>query len=126
MSTVFHPRRVYRRAELVSLLSPKSLAIVGARRSPALPGVPTTKELGFNLDVAGDYILMAPARTPVANLRLLNERIARAMDNAEVRERLAQLGFDPMSETPEIMAAKFARLTQDVHRVVKELGVEPQ
>ena len=78
------------------------------------------------LGEAGDYILMAPARTPVANLRLLNERIARAMDNAEVRERLAQLGFDPMSETPEIMAAKFARLTQDVHRVVKELGVEPQ
>lgn len=104
----------------------RGLALVATKRSNALSGVPTAKELGFDLDISGDYIVLVPAKTPAATVRILNNMIARAMDSNDARDRLIQLGFDPLTETPEFMAAKFSRLNQDVRRTVKELGVEPQ
>jgi tripartite-type tricarboxylate transporter receptor subunit TctC len=104
----------------------RGLAVISAARSPVLPGVPTARELGFDIQITGDYDLFAPARTPQAVIALLNDRVTRALDGADARDKLASLGFEPLVEKPAAMAAKFARLSQDIHRVVKEAGITPK
>ncbi|WPB56512.1 tripartite tricarboxylate transporter substrate binding protein [Xylophilus sp. GOD-11R] len=64
------------------------LAITGDKRSPAIPDVPTFKELGVNVPVTQWYGLVAPAGTPEPVLRTLQEHLSRALATAEVRDAI--------------------------------------
>jgi tripartite-type tricarboxylate transporter receptor subunit TctC len=64
------------------------LAITGDKRSPAIPDVPTFKELGLNIPVTQWYGLAAPDGTPPAILKLLSEHLSRALATAEVRDAI--------------------------------------
>jgi tripartite-type tricarboxylate transporter receptor subunit TctC len=104
----------------------RALAIVGSARSPLLPGVPTAKELGIDVDVNGDNALFAPARTPQPTINLLNEKIGLALASQEARQGLGALGFEPQSESPAAIKAKFERLSLEIHKAVREAGITPQ
>jgi tripartite-type tricarboxylate transporter receptor subunit TctC len=80
----------------------QALAVSTPQRNAALPQVPTTVEAG----VAGsDYVfwvgMIAPAATPAAIIRQLNEEAMKALASADVKERLNKLGADPMPMSPE-------------------------
>ncbi len=103
----------------------RALAVTSAKRSPALPDVPTVAELGF--PGFADYTwvaFLAPAGTPPAVIRQLNAEINRALTAPEVRERMAGLAFEPTPMSP----AEFEKvLRADVERyakVVKDLGLK--
>ncbi|RZM02611.1 MAG: tripartite tricarboxylate transporter substrate binding protein [Variovorax sp.] len=64
------------------------LARDGERRSPALPDVPTFKELGVSVPVVQWYGLAAPAGTPAPVVRHLSEHLGRALASAEVRDAI--------------------------------------
>jgi tripartite-type tricarboxylate transporter receptor subunit TctC len=66
----------------------KVLAITGDKRSPALPDVPTFKELGVDVQVTQWYGLAAPAGTPAPVLKLLADHLARALADPEVRQTI--------------------------------------
>ncbi|MCJ0764000.1 Bug family tripartite tricarboxylate transporter substrate binding protein [Variovorax terrae] len=66
----------------------KVLALTGDRRSPALPEVPTFKELGINVVVTQWYGLVAPAGTPRDIVRTLSEHLARALATPEVQQAI--------------------------------------
>lgn len=74
----------------------KVLAVNGAHRAPALPDVPTLSELGFpgfeSLEWNG---LFARAGTPDALASRLQASLLKALDSAEVREKLSKLGALP-------------------------------
>jgi len=66
-----------------------------ARRSPALPNIPTTREAGLpEFEVSAWYGLFAPKGTPKAVLDALSEALDKALDDDTVRKRLADLGCD--------------------------------
>lgn len=80
----------------------KALGVSAARRSTALPDVPTFIENGLPDFVASSWIgLLAPAKTPRAIVDRLHRDTVAALQTPEVRERYALLGIDPVGNTPE-------------------------
>jgi tripartite-type tricarboxylate transporter receptor subunit TctC len=73
----------------------KAFAVTGDKRSPMLPGVPTTKEAGlpqFNLTVW--FGLSAPKGTPQPVVDKLNKALGVALNDPNVVKRFADLGYD--------------------------------
>lgn len=64
------------------------LAITGDKRNPAIPDVPTFKELGVNVPVTQWYGLVAPAGTPEAVVKHLSDHLSRALATPEVRDAI--------------------------------------
>jgi tripartite-type tricarboxylate transporter receptor subunit TctC len=104
-----------------------ALGVSTAKRSSALPNVPTIAEGGlpgfdYNLWVG----LWAPAGTPQDIVDKINADVARALATPDVRERLAGLGAEPMVMTP----AEFRKLMRDEMddsaKVVKAAGIKAQ
>jgi tripartite-type tricarboxylate transporter receptor subunit TctC len=84
----------------------RGLAVTSKARSRSLPDVPTTAEAGFP-GIAGDNWqgVVVPAGTPREVIGFLHREIVSILALADVKERLAVLGFEPVASTP----AEFAR-----------------
>ncbi len=79
----------------------RALAVTGAKRSPALPDVPTLAESGFpGYDVTSWFGLFAPASTPTNVIEKLNAEVIKALRDTSIRERLAQDGIEAGGDTP--------------------------
>jgi tripartite-type tricarboxylate transporter receptor subunit TctC len=90
----------------------KALAVTTAKRSQALPQVPTLEETvlpGF--EAVTWFALYAPAGLPKSVMARLVPQIAKTMDSAEVKERLATVGVEPASSTPEQLKKRQAAET---------------
>jgi tripartite-type tricarboxylate transporter receptor subunit TctC len=79
----------------------KALAISGTRRLTELPDVPTVAETLPGFDVSSWNGFFAPAGTPIAIVKRLNEQIGRIVLLPEIKDRLMTLGAEPMTATPE-------------------------
>jgi tripartite-type tricarboxylate transporter receptor subunit TctC len=79
----------------------RALATTGARRSPALPNLPTVAETvpGYEVDLW--YGFVGPAGLPPEIVHRLNAEIVAALDAPDVRQRLGAQGVDVGSSTPE-------------------------
>jgi tripartite-type tricarboxylate transporter receptor subunit TctC len=78
-----------------------ALAVNGARRSTALPDVPTTSEAGFaNTEYPTWFALFLPAGASREIVDKLHRETLAALQEPRVRERLAELGVEPMVMTP--------------------------
>jgi tripartite-type tricarboxylate transporter receptor subunit TctC len=87
-----------------SILSGKirGLAVWSTKRSPKLPDVPTLVEGGLQPVEADVFVgILLPTGTPRPVVDLLHMAIAKALALADVRERLAKLGFEPIGSTPD-------------------------
>ncbi len=73
----------------------KAIAVSSARRTNALPDVPTFIESGVPDFVADSWVgLLAPARTPAPVMARLNSELNAVLNDPAVRERLATLGIE--------------------------------
>jgi tripartite-type tricarboxylate transporter receptor subunit TctC len=73
----------------------KAYAIATAERNPALPNVPTTKEAGLpEFQVSAWNAIFAPKGTPKDVVGKLNDALVKALDDANTRKRLLELGGD--------------------------------
>ena len=73
----------------------KAFAIATAERNPALPNVPTTKEAGLpEFQVSAWNAIFAPKGTPKDVVTRLNDALVKALDDANTRKRLLDLGGD--------------------------------
>jgi tripartite-type tricarboxylate transporter receptor subunit TctC len=80
----------------------RALAVSTAKRSSILPDVPTVAEAGVPGFVFDFWIgLLAPARTPRDVVRKLNQEVAKALAQPDVKERMANLGAEAMIMSPE-------------------------
>ena len=103
------------------------LGVTGQKRAAALPEVPTVSESGYpDYLVDNMYVIVAPAGTPPATARLLRDHIAQVLSLAEVRERLAALGFEPVADTPPALDARLREEHAKWARVIKESGARPE
>src|SRR6516162_805650 len=82
------------------------LAVSGDKRSSFAPESPTFKEAGVrDYDIDLWYGLLSPARTPRAIIERLNNEIAAALGQNEIRESLVKQGLTPTTSTPEALGA---------------------
>ncbi len=79
----------------------RGLAIAGKKRSAAIPDVPTMAEAGVK-GVEGENWngVLAPAGVPQAIIAMLNREIVKAVNQPQVRERLAALSLEAIPSTP--------------------------
>src|SRR5439155_16008493 len=87
-----------------------ALGVTGAKRSEALPDVPTIAEAALPRYQALQWFgILAPAGTPAAVVNLLHARIAEGMRSSETKGRLAADGAEAVASTP----AEFALLINE-------------
>lgn len=90
------------------------LAVTSAKRIAALPDIPTVAESGFpGFEVAAWFGVFAPAGTPTPIVERLSAEIQKAVKSPEVRQRLIELGAEPLGSTPQefsaFVSAEYAR-----------------
>ena len=106
----------------------KALAVTSAKRSTALPDVPTVEEAGGpalkGFEASSWFGLLAPAGTPADIVQRVQQEVAKALATPAVKERLLSQGAIPGGNT----SAEFASLIDREHRkwaqVVKASGAK--
>ena len=84
----------------------RPLAVTTPARIAAYPDLPTTAEAGFpGLVISTWYGIWAPPRMPMAIAERMQRAVAVAVQDSDVRARLATLGADPVADTPADFAA---------------------
>jgi tripartite-type tricarboxylate transporter receptor subunit TctC len=91
----------------------KILAITTAQRSALLPGIPTLKESGVDVEADAWNGMIAPARTPPAVIAAVRTAVIEAITSPAIRDKLAAQIMEPLPTTPEEFRA---RIDADIAR----------
>ena len=103
----------------------RALAVISRERLPALPEVPTVAEAGLpGFEVTTWYGILAPAGTPRPVVARLNDELVKIMHSPEMTERLAGIGTDPVTSTPEEFAAYIRAEIAKWGDVIRKAGLK--
>ena len=101
----------------------RAFGVTSAKRSAALPDVPTIAESGLpGYEYTTWYGLLARAGTPQSNVDKLNRATVALLDNADVRQRYIAQGMDPLPSTIDAFAAKLRSETDKWTKVIRATG----
>jgi tripartite-type tricarboxylate transporter receptor subunit TctC len=102
------------------------LGVSSARRSSALPDVPTVAEAGVpDFDFPIWYGIWAPAATPAGVVQKLAEDIARALSDPAVRASLVKHGGEPMSMTQPDFTRFVLAESESAARIIEAARIKP-
>jgi tripartite-type tricarboxylate transporter receptor subunit TctC len=102
-----------------------ALGVPGAKRSSALPEVPTFQESGLaGFDVSSWTGIFVPAATPRPIVERLQKELAVVLQSAFVKERYAVLGIEPVGNSPEAFAVQVRDDLARWEKVVKAANVK--
>jgi tripartite-type tricarboxylate transporter receptor subunit TctC len=105
----------------------RALGVSTLKRSMRLPEVPTIAESGIAaFEVTVWYGLCTPAGVPKPIIAKINADMIKALEMPDLKARLAQLGVDPGTSTPEQFTAFIKSETAKWAKVVKQAGIQPQ
>lgn len=105
----------------------KPLGVGLAKRSAVLPNVPTLDEAGIKgFEVAGWSGLLAPVATPEKVVDQLNAEVLKILGQAEIKERIVNLGMEPASTTAKEFAAFIKSETAKWAQAVKVGGLKAE
>ena len=107
----------------------RAIAVTTAKRSSAMPDVPTVAEAGreFGLgafDIHTWFGLFGPAKLPAETTLRLNKAFVDALNSAELKARLATLLAEPAPSTPEAFGAFVRAEHAKYEKVVKASGAK--
>jgi tripartite-type tricarboxylate transporter receptor subunit TctC len=103
----------------------RGLAVTSAKRSPALPDMPTMIESGFPGFEAGSwYGLYAPAGTPTAIIAKLHTELVGALNTPEMQRQLSVQGAEPIGNTPEEFKSFTRAEISKWAKVIKDAGIK--
>ena len=103
----------------------RALAVSSATRLPSLPDVPTVAEQGHAGFEASAWLSMyAPAGTPAPIVQRISEDMRVALNDADVKRRLDELGVVLVASTPEELAATIAREIPRMRGVLRAAGIQ--
>jgi len=101
----------------------KVLAVSSERRDPQLPDVPTFAEQDYpGITGMGFNALYAPGGTPSNVVATWNKALAKVLAMPDVKERLLNMGFHPVGQSPEELAARGANSAKRWEPVIKASG----
>ena len=104
-----------------------ALAVMSPTRSPALPDVPTTAELGFpKLMSSTWFALLAPHGTPPEIITRMNTEVNKILKDPAFQKKLADIGATPLGGTPKDLSTHLASELDKWGIVIKAAGIKPQ
>jgi tripartite-type tricarboxylate transporter receptor subunit TctC len=105
----------------------RALAVSPAKRSSAVPELPTIAEAGVPGYESGAWFgLLAPTGTPKDIVSRLSVETARILKQPDVNKRVSELGAEPVGSTPEEFAALIKSEIAKWAKVIKDANVELQ
>ena len=104
----------------------KALAVSSEKRLPLLPDMPTVAESLPGYEVLTWYGVFAPAATPRAILDRVHTTLVEIFATPDAKARLAALGADAQTNTPQEFTQAVARETAKWARIVKESGARAE
>lgn len=103
------------------------VAVLGGKRQPALPEVPTFAELGLSgFEDEAFYGFWAPAGTPRAEVDRFAEAVAKALAQPEVQQRLGAMGLKVQFMNGSQLAAREHAYSLTWAQIIKASGFQPQ
>jgi tripartite-type tricarboxylate transporter receptor subunit TctC len=104
-----------------------ALAVTSAKRSSALPEVPTVAESGVPGFVAGNWFgLTAPKATPKEAIDYIHGEVVKALASSEVKERLAAQGAEGSGISPQEMGKLLVDDTKRWTTVIQSAGIKAE
>jgi tripartite-type tricarboxylate transporter receptor subunit TctC len=99
----------------------RALAVTSAKRIKSFENIPTMAEAGLpGYEVTSWQGIFAPAKTPPSIVERLNAEIVKILAMPDVREKLEQLGIDPVGNSSQEFAkfqqaeiAKWAKVVKE-------------
>ena len=105
----------------------RALAVTSLRRSPIISELPTLAESGFpGFEVISWFGLLAPTATPVVIIDKVHAELERIVANADMRERIAQLGLEASVNSPEEFAVVIKTDTAKWAKVIRAANIKPE
>jgi tripartite-type tricarboxylate transporter receptor subunit TctC len=104
----------------------RALAVTSARRSDALPDLPTVAEFLPGYQATSFEGLAAPEGTPAAIVDLINKEVNAALADATFKARLADLGGQPIPGSPSDFGSLIAGDTEKWAKVIKFANIKPE
>ena len=102
----------------------RALAVTTAKRSSALPDVPTLEEAGLKgFNIGTWFGVLAPAATPKDILVRLNTEMVKVIQSPDFRKRMAEIGAEPIGNSADQMAAQIKSETEKFAKLVKDAKV---
>jgi tripartite-type tricarboxylate transporter receptor subunit TctC len=103
----------------------RALAVTTARRSALAPDLPTIAESGLpGFDISTWFGIFVPAGTPRPVVDRLHDEFAKALAAPDVREKMLNLGAEPVGNTPEEFAAYVKAEAAKYAKLVKASGAK--
>ena len=103
----------------------RALAVTSARRSPAVPDVPTVSESGVpGYEAIAWQGLLAPAGTPKTVVARLNAEFVRVLKQSDVAAKLTDQGYETVASTPEWFTAYLKSEIAKWSKVIRAAGIK--
>jgi tripartite-type tricarboxylate transporter receptor subunit TctC len=104
----------------------RALAVTSASRSRFMPDVPTMAEVGYpNIEADSWVGILVPAGTPKNIVVLLNRAITDGLGEADMKERLAALGYEVVGSAPEEFRDRIKADIGMWAKVMRAANIEP-
>ena len=105
----------------------RALAVTTPKRSPALPDVPTLAESGL-ADQEADTMqgILVPAGTPKPLIDKLHHAILDVMALPDIKDRMAELGFEAVANTPEEFGARISAEIPKWAKVIRDANIKAE
>ena len=103
----------------------RAIAVSGAKRSPALPDVPTVGETVPGFAFEGFLGVVGPAALSPEVIARLNAAANKALQDPDTKTKLIDLGLGLAGSTPEQLGAHMREQSAQMIRVARDAGIKP-
>jgi tripartite-type tricarboxylate transporter receptor subunit TctC len=102
-----------------------ALLICREKRVPSLPQIPTSKELGFNIEQTSMYMMGAPGGTPDPIVNFLSGAFKKGIAEPAFINGAAKIGVTASWISPEESLKIWKRMDQDFQLIIKKFDLKP-
>jgi tripartite-type tricarboxylate transporter receptor subunit TctC len=105
----------------------KGLAVTSAQPTDLAPGLPTASSAGLpGYEATTTYGVFAPARTPAAVIRRLNQEMVAVLHRPDVKERFFTAGVESLGTPPDQLTAAMKAEMAALGKLIKEKGIRAE